>query len=144
MISIRLGTSHESIQDHFHQSLLRYTHGIEFVNNCLESSLREIEEIGFVKRDALSTYAATQLGRAIVASSIDPDDGVFIYKELSRALRAFVMDGEMHILYTVTPVQDFGAAVNWRVFRDEMDQLDESGLRVLSFLRIKPTSVMSL
>lgn len=98
----------------------------------------------FVTKDEFSNYAATQLGKAIVASAIDPDDGIFIHKELSRALRAFVMDGDMHILYTFTPVQDFGVVVNWQVFRNEMDNLDESGMRVLTFLGIKPALILKL
>ncbi|UKZ51594.1 hypothetical protein TrVGV298_005355 [Trichoderma virens] len=87
-------------------------------------------------------FHPTQLGKAIVASSVDPYDGVFIHSELTKTLKAFVMDGEMHILYVFTPVQDFGIVVNWQVFRNEMDALDESGLRVLGFLGIKPTAVL--
>ena len=110
----------------------------------LEASVTEIEQLEFITRDEHGNYVATQLGRAIVASAIDPDDGVFIYKELSRALAAFVMDGDMHILYTFTPVQDSGVPVNWQIFRNEMEGLDESGMRVLNFLGIKPTVVLRL
>jgi hypothetical protein len=80
----------------------------------------------------------------IVASSVDPYDGVFIHAELTKTLKAFVMDGEMHVLYVFTPVQDFGITLNWQIFRNEMDALDESGLRVLGFLGIKPTAVQKL
>ncbi|RBQ70587.1 hypothetical protein FVER14953_20773 [Fusarium verticillioides] len=54
------------------------------------------------------------------------------------------MDGEMHVLYTFTPVQEFGVMVNWQVFRNEMEGLDESGLRVLRLLGIKPTTILKL
>lgn len=144
MISVRLATSREAIRDHFAKSLLRQTHGIEHIDACLESSFAEIEEMGFVTKDAFSGYTATQLGNAIVASGIDPDDGIFVHKELSRALQAFVMDGDLHILYTFTPVQDSGLPIDWQVFRNEMERLDESGMRVLSFLSIKPATVMRL
>ncbi|CVK88973.1 related to DNA polymerase theta [Fusarium mangiferae] len=144
VISIRLATSHESIEDYFSKSLLSHTHSAKFVNDCITSSLEEIESMGFVTSDSLSMFTATQLGRAIVASAIDPDDGVFVHSELSRALQAFVMDGEMHVLYTFTPVQEFGVIVNWQVFRNEMEGLDESGLRVLRLLGIKPTTILKL
>lgn len=114
------------------------------MDDLLEASLQEIEEMQFVTKDSHSNYIATQLGKAIVASAIDPDDGVFIHKELSRALQAFVMDGDMHILYTFTPVQDFGVPVNWQIFRNEMERLDESGMRVLTFLGIKPAMILKL
>ncbi|KAF4428263.1 DNA polymerase theta subunit [Fusarium acutatum] len=144
VISIRLATSHESIVDYFSKSLLSHTHSTKFVNDCITSSLEEIESMGFVTSDSWSMFTATQLGRAIVASAIDPDDGVFVHGELSRALQAFVMDGEMHVLYTFTPVQEFGVMVNWQVFRNEMEGLDESGLRVLRLLGIKPTTILKL
>ncbi|KAH7170636.1 hypothetical protein EDB81DRAFT_753132 [Dactylonectria macrodidyma] len=120
------------------------------VASCLNTEnrriqrLEEMETMGFITEDSSSMFTATQLGKAIVASAIDPDDGVFVHKELSRALRAFVMDGDMHILYTFTPVQEFGITVNWQVFRNEMEALDESGLRVLNILGMKPTTVVKL
>ncbi|KAH0499392.1 hypothetical protein TgHK011_006592 [Trichoderma gracile] len=144
VISVRLANSHDSLLDYFSKSLISYTHDREFVENCLKSGLEEIHDLGLIVNDSYSSFTATQLGRAIVASSVDPYDGVFIHAELTKTLKAFVMDGEMHILYVFTPVQDFGIVVNWQVFRNEMDALDESGLRVLRFLGIKPTDVLKL
>ncbi|OAQ91185.1 ATP-dependent helicase-like protein [Purpureocillium lilacinum] len=144
VVSTRLATNHESICDYFSKSLLSHSHGVEFVHECLEKSLIEVQSMGLATGDTADGLVPTQLGRAIVASAIDPDDGVFVHRELTRALRAFVMDGEMHILYVFTPVQDFGVIVNWQVFRNEMEALDESGLRVMNFLGIKPTSILKL
>ncbi|KAL6828360.1 P-loop containing nucleoside triphosphate hydrolase protein [Trichoderma camerunense] len=144
VISVRLANSHESLLEYFSNSLISYTHDREFVEKCLTSGLEEIHDLGLIVNDSYSSFAATQLGKAIVASSVDPYDGVFIHAELTKTLKAFVMDGEMHILYVFTPVQDFGIIVNWQVFRNEMDALDESGLRVLGFLGIKPTAVLKL
>ncbi|KAK8930386.1 DNA polymerase theta [Metarhizium anisopliae] len=115
-----------------------------FVHKGIELSLEELQSMGLIMPDSSTGYAPTQLGKAIVASAIDPDDGVFVHKELVKALRAFVMDGEMHILYVFTPVHNFGTTVNWQVFRNEMEYLDESGMRVLQFLGIKPTSIIRL
>ncbi|KAL7798057.1 hypothetical protein V8C37DRAFT_368520 [Trichoderma ceciliae] len=144
VISVRLANSHESLLEYFSNSLISYTHDREFVEGCLKSGLEEIRDLGLIVLDSYSSFAATQLGKAIVASSVDPYDGIFIHAELTKTLKAFVMDGEMHILYVFTPVQDFGIIVNWQVFRNEMDALDESGLRVLGFLGIKPTAVLKL
>jgi DNA polymerase theta len=96
--------------------------------------------MGFIAVDEFSNYQPTRLGKAIVASAFDPEDGVFIHDEMKRALQGFVMDGDMHVLYNFTPVYDLGGTtINWRVFWNEMEQLDESGLRVMSFLGLKPT-----
>lgn len=104
------------------------------MQTLLDSSLDDLANMGFVHRDEAGACEATQLGKAIVASSLEPEDGAFVHRELQRALRAFVLDGEMHILYTFTPVQDFAINVNWRVFRNEVEDLDESAHRVMSFL----------
>ncbi|OAA43214.1 helicase and polymerase containing protein tebichi [Metarhizium rileyi] len=144
VISIRLATCRESIFEYFSNSLLQMSQSPDFITNGIDSSIEELESMGLIVPDSTANYAPTQLGKAIVASAIDPDDGVFVHKELVKALRAFVMDGEMHILYVFTPVQEFGAPVNWQVFRNEMESLDESSLRVLQFLGIKPTSILRL
>lgn len=141
VVAVRLATSYDSIRDYFSKSLLRHSENSNTVDAYIKESLQELQNMGLLECDEYLNYAPTQLGRAIVASAIDPDDGVFVHRELVKALKAFVMDGEMHILYVFTPVQDFGAAVNWQVFRNEMEGLDDSGLRVLRFLGIKPTAV---
>ncbi|KAJ8120811.1 hypothetical protein ONZ43_g2579 [Nemania bipapillata] len=97
--------------------------------------------MGFIERDNFDCYIATQLGKAVVASSLEPEDGAFVHREMQRALKAFVMDGEMHILYTFTPVQELSVSVNWQVFRSEMEALDDSGMRVMLFLGLKPVVV---
>ena len=63
----------------------------------MESALRELidEELLRLKDD--ESYEATQLGQAVVASAFAPEDGLFVHDELKRALKAFVMDGDMHI-----------------------------------------------
>lgn len=92
-----------------------------------------------------ANFEATTLGQGIVASSFDPEDGVFIYNELKNALQAFVMDGEMHVLYSFTPVHDLVAvSINWRVFWNEMESLDHSGLRTLRIIGLKPNLINSM
>ncbi|KOS18825.1 DNA polymerase theta [Escovopsis weberi] len=146
VVAIRLATSREALSEYFSTSLLSFTNDDQFVEHCLETGLAELVSLGLLapEGDYGSSYSATKLGKAIVASSVDPFDGVFIHAELAKSLKAFVMDGEMHILYLFTPVQDFGVVVNWQIFRKEMDRLDESGFRVLRFLGIKPTAISRL
>ncbi|EGY22843.1 polymerase [Verticillium dahliae VdLs.17] len=137
VIAIRLATSRDSIDDYAAKTLLACTGDPALVRKCVQSSLDNLLSLNFVEVDGLDGFRPTQLGKAIVASALDPDDGTFIHKELQRALKAFVMDGEMHILYMFTPVQDYGTSINWQVFRNEMEALDDSGHRVLGFLGLK-------
>ncbi|KAK8139893.1 hypothetical protein PG984_001016 [Apiospora sp. TS-2023a] len=140
-VAIRLATGRDSLEDFVSRTLLNQTEIPSIVQGHVEAGLKDLSEMGFIEFDDSGNHQATQLGKAVVASSLEPEDGAFVHRELQRALRAFVMDGELHILYTFTPVQDFSITVNWKVFRDELERLDESGLRVLTFLGLKPTMI---
>ncbi|KAI2638140.1 P-loop containing nucleoside triphosphate hydrolase protein [Xylaria nigripes] len=141
VVSIRLAESRDSINDYMKKTLLNVSREPDQIQDHIDSSLKELLEAGFLQRDRYDSYAATQLGKAVIASSLDPEDGAFVHRELQRALRAFVMDGEMHVLYTFTPVQEVAMSINWQVFRSEMEALDDSGLRVMTFLGLKPAVV---
>lgn len=140
-IAVRLATSRDSLDEFVRKTLLYQSTDIVKINEIVETSLSDLQARGFISIDSFSSFEATQLGKAIVTSSVDPDDGVFIHNELKRALQAFVMDGEMHILYTFTPVQEMSVNINWKIYANEMESLDESGLRVLGFLGLKPTEI---
>ncbi|KAI3401626.1 hypothetical protein diail_10227 [Diaporthe ilicicola] len=140
-VAVRLATSRDSLDEFVRKTLLYHSTDSFKIDEVVEVSLAELQTRGFISIDHFSNFEATQLGKAIVTSSLDPDDGVFIHKELKKALQAFVMDGEMHILYTFTPVQDMSVNINWKIYANEMECLDESGLRVLSFLGLKPTEI---
>jgi DNA polymerase theta len=38
---------------------------------------------------------ATILGKAIVTSALSIDEGLFVYRELQRSMRAFILDDEL-------------------------------------------------
>lgn len=112
------------------------------LRSWVESTISELQGSGQISVDPTGFYEATALSRATVGSCMTPEDGLFVYDELRRALRAFVMDGEMHVFYMFTPVNISGFGdVNWRIFRSEIERLDESGLRVLEFVGISPAFV---
>jgi DNA polymerase theta len=125
--------------------MLAYSAEPGSIQENVEASIAELQQMGFITVDDDDSFEATQLGKAIVASSLDPEDGVFIHNEFKKALQAFVMDGEMHVLYNFTPVHDLGGVmVNWNVFWNEMQQLDESSMRVMHFLGLKPVIVNNM
>ena len=115
------------------------------LEELVTSSLEELMEAEMVKVDRYGGYQATSLSKATVASYLTPEDGLFLHGELRAALKAFVMDGEMHIFYTFTPVWNPGNVdINWGVFRKEIDALDESGLRVVELVGVSPALVNRL
>ena len=142
IIAIRLATNRESLDDYVSRTMLAYSAEPDSIQENVEASIADLQSMKFITVDDDGSFDATLLGKAIVASSLDPDDGIFIHSELKKALEAFVMDGDMHVLYNFTPVNDLGGVmVNWKAFWNEMQQLDSSGLRVMLFLGLKPTVV---
>jgi DNA polymerase theta len=144
IIAIRLATSRDSVEEYASKTLLARSGDLALLGQCVTRGLESLVAMKYVTVDAMENYAPTQLGKAIVASALDPDDGTFIHDELAKALRAFVMDGDMHLLYTFTPVQDNMAGINWKIFRNEMESLDDSGHRALGFLGVKPAVINRL
>ena len=139
VITVRLATHMAAIQEYVQKTLLYHTINQEQLNDMVATTLEELIASGLVTLDHLGSCKATLLSEATVASYLTPEDGIFIHGELRRALRAFVMDGEMHIFYTFTPVYNSGIAdICWPIFRREMESLDESGLRVLEFVGVNP------
>ena len=110
----------------------------EQLAEMVKLTLQDLEDTALVERNG-SDLQATLLGQAIVASSLAPEDGIFVHKELSKALQAFVMDGEMHVLYAFTPVQATQSTINWKIFLTEVEAFDESNMRALGFVGLKPT-----
>lgn len=139
ILAIRLATHANAINDYVSRTLLYHTMDRVLLNRMVETTIQELIDTSLITVDSTGSYEATLLGQAIVVSSLTPEDGIFVHEELQRALRAFVMDGEMHIFYMFTPVQSAGLGdINWPIFRREMDGLDESGLRVLKFVGVNP------
>ncbi|KAI9642193.1 hypothetical protein NHQ30_008995 [Ciborinia camelliae] len=138
VIATKLATSKDSVDDYVKKTLLYHTIDQEEIISMVEMTLKDLLENKLVEQTQLCSYEATRLGQAVVASSLAPEDGLFVHKELRKSLEAFVLDCEMHVLYTFTPVQAMQGNINWQVFRKEVDMLDESNMRVLGFVGLKP------
>lgn len=138
VITIKLATDLEALEEYAERTFLSFSVDRFQLINLIQEALQQLQTDKLISVIGLAEYAPTSLGKAIVYSSFTPDDGLFIHKELKRALKGFVMDNEMHVLYLFTPVQAVGSSVNWQVFRNEIETLDESGLRVLDAVGIKP------
>ena len=51
------------------------------------------------------------------------------------------MDSEVHLLYPFTPVHAAQGNINWKIFRDETEKFDDSDMRALSFVGLKPSII---
>lgn len=112
------------------------------LKDWVAETIDELQNTAQISVDSMGMYQPTPLSRATVGAGMTPEDGAFVHDELRRALQAFVMDGEMHVIYMFTPVNISNIGeINWRIFRTEIEKLDESGLRVLEFVGINPAFV---
>ena len=76
-------------------------------DNSINSCIKFLEENEFIRLQNLDSgirYIATQLGLACLASSLPPDDGLIVFKELQKARQCFVLENELHIIYQVVPI----------------------------------------
>ncbi|KAJ5920119.1 hypothetical protein N7516_010977 [Penicillium verrucosum] len=135
----------EAIKEYVRCTLLYRSLDKKLAYTIMRSALQELvdEELLIFRED--ESYEATPLGQAVVASAFSPEDGLFVHEELKRALQAFVMDGDMHIFYMFTPLQAaMNTPIDWQIFRDQLDRLDESGLRALQFVGVQPGFVNTM
>ncbi|KAK2628065.1 hypothetical protein QTJ16_002711 [Diplocarpon rosae] len=140
VIATRMADNDESVDDYMRKTLLYHSMDHEELGSMVRSTIKDLEDSQLLLRKG-SVYTASLLGQAIVASSLTPDDGIFVYRELRKALQAFVLDGEMHVLYAFTPVQSAQTNINWQIFRKEVDGFDENDMRAMNFVGLKPNII---
>ena len=139
VITVRLATHPIAIQEYVRRTLLFHTMEAQDLDSMVEKAINQLIADGFIEVDNSGSYQATQLSRAVVSSYMTPEDGLLIHGELQRALQAFVMDGELHVFYLFTPIHLNGMTeIDWQIFRREMENLDDSGMRVLRLIGVKP------
>lgn len=143
VIAVRLAKSHEAIHDYVRRSLLYQTQDHGIVMQMVANALEDLLKTQLVEDTVYGTLEPTKLGQAIVASSLSPEDGIFVHNEMQRALESFVMDGEMHLFYLFTPVNTTGKIL-WPMFPDELERLDDSGMRAFRCVGVNPGLVNKL
>ena len=123
------------------KTLLSHTVDVSALSQMTEEALTDLCDSDLIRTNLDGSYEATKLGHATVAAGLAPETGLFIYDEFKRAIQAFVMDGEMHVLYTFTPVAMTLPEIVWDTFRTQLNNLDDSGLRVAEFCNVDPSFV---
>ncbi|CAE1304794.1 POLQ [Acanthosepion pharaonis] len=81
------------------------THDVDPVQECIQF-LEENEFITLKKvpnadneQELEFCFFPTQLGSAVLSSGLSPDEGIYVFLELQRARRCFVLENELHVLY---------------------------------------------
>ncbi|XP_020280353.1 DNA polymerase theta isoform X2 [Pseudomyrmex gracilis] len=91
-----------------------------------------------------SRWIATALGKACLAASVPPREGLILFEELQKARRCFVLDTELHVIYLVTPLSpgcQIGT-VDWMTFHELWNSMSESERRVGKLVGVEERFVM--
>ena len=146
VVATRLATSKSSLEEYVNSSLLWQTHDHTSVLAMLDTALEELVATKLIRPSLGDSYEPTQVGSAIVASALTPEDGVFVHSEMQRALASFVMESEMHCLYLFTPIPSPSQPVEiqWPTFRDHIESLSEPDLRAFTLVGVSPSLVNKL
>ncbi|KAJ5219344.1 Helicase C-terminal [Penicillium cinerascens] len=135
----------EAIKEYVRCTLLYRTLDKKIAYSIMKSALQELVDEDLLNYRNDESYEATLIGQAVVASAFSPEDGLFVHEELKQALKAFVMDGDMHIFYMFTPLQvAMSIPIDWQIFRNQLDHMDDSGLRALQFVGVQPGFVNTM
>ncbi|XP_055481039.1 DNA polymerase theta [Psammomys obesus] len=82
-------------------------------------------------------YHPTHLGSATLSSSLSPSDTLDIFADLQRAMKGFVLENDLHIVYLVTPVFEDWATIDWYRFFCLWEKLPTSMKRVAELVGVE-------
>lgn len=106
------------------------------IEACVEW-LMENEFISIQKEDQEERYCPTQLGAATLSSSLSPPEALGIFADLQRAMKGFVLENDLHILYLITPLYAEWTTIDWYQFFCLWGQLSSSMKRVAELVGIQ-------
>ncbi|XP_026825794.1 DNA polymerase theta isoform X2 [Ooceraea biroi] len=135
---------------------------LELYTNCTLLSFNERSDVRTFSNEAMkflldneflllqttereSRWIATSLGKACLAASVPPREGLVLFEELQKARRCFVLDTELHVIYLVTPLSagcQIGT-IDWMTFNELWSTMSESERRVGKLVGVEDRFVMS-
>ncbi|XP_054607523.2 DNA polymerase theta isoform X2 [Nothobranchius furzeri] len=106
------------------------------IEACVEW-LIENEFISFQRDGQDERYRPTQLGSATLSSSLSPPEALGIFADLQRAMKGFVLENDLHILYLITPLYAEWTTIDWYQFFCLWEQLPSSMKRVAELVGVQ-------
>ncbi|XP_059677103.1 DNA polymerase theta [Gavia stellata] len=82
-------------------------------------------------------YHPTHLGSATLSSSLSPTEALEIFADLQRAMKSFVLENDLHIVYLVTPVYEEWTTIDWYQFFCLWEKLPASMKRVAELVGVE-------
>ncbi|KAL7853880.1 hypothetical protein AOLI_G00207240 [Acnodon oligacanthus] len=111
-----------------------HSHGA--IEACMDW-LMDNEFIHIQKEGNTERYCPTHLGSATLSSSLSPPEALGIFADLQRAMKGFVLENDLHILYQITPVYVDWTTIDWYQFFCLWEQLPSAMKRVAEMVGIQ-------
>ena len=95
-------------------------------------------------------YKPTQLGYAVVASAMSPDEGLVIFSELQKALQCFVLENELHIIYQITPMNicsywaNSSSSIDWNLYYTMLQNFTPDIKRVADLVGVRQSFLLKM
>ncbi|XP_075412465.1 DNA polymerase theta isoform X2 [Tenrec ecaudatus] len=101
----------------------------------LENEFIQITEVGDGTEGKV--FHPTHLGSATLSSSLSPIDTLDIFADLQRAMKGFVLENDLHIVYLVTPMFVDLTTIDWYRFFCLWEKLPTSMKRVAELVGVE-------
>ncbi len=90
-----------------------------------------------------SAVRPTPLGRAVLASSLGPVDGLAVFAELARARHSVALDTDLHLVHMVTPIYlDVGDSLDWFRYLELYQGLSANERHVADLVGVEERFIM--
>lgn len=106
------------------------------IEACVEW-LMDNEFISIQKDGQEERYCPTQLGAATLSSSLSPPESLAVFADLQRAMKGFVLENDLHVLYLITPLYAEWTTIDWYQFFCLWEQLSSSMKRVAELVGVQ-------
>ncbi|XP_062427659.1 DNA polymerase theta [Rhea pennata] len=109
------------------------------IEACVEWLLENefIQVLDSGNEEKAKVYRPTHLGSATLSSSLSPTEAMGIFADLQRAMKSFVLENDLHIVYLVTPVYEEWTTIDWYQFFCLWEKLPASMKRVAELVGIE-------
>ncbi|XP_011875915.1 PREDICTED: DNA polymerase theta-like [Vollenhovia emeryi] len=139
--------THEDLELYISCTLisLKEQSDVRTFSNAAMKFLLDNEFLLLQTTEQVSRWVATPLGKACLAASIPPREGLVLFEELQKARRCFVLDTELHVIYLVTPLSSGCqiGTVDWMTFHELWNTMSESERRVGKLVGVEERFVLS-
>jgi DNA polymerase theta len=148
-----IASKREDIINYFDCKLMTYNNDDSKVVN-FEKYLEWLNKNQFIdvlkNENSQECYKPTQLGYAVVASAMAPEEGLIIFNELQKALQCFVLENELHIIYQITPINicdywvNSSCNIDWNLYYSLYQTFKPDVKRVSDLVGVRQSFILKM